>query len=92
MKIQDIKKYCHLGRIKRLTSRNIENMSEIYSLIVMFDVDNEKLLIAASVRDGYVVELLVDNQNLTISDIDKFYEQYNLKRESHPDIELRKYR
>ena len=80
-----------------MTISNVDTMSDINDkteqLIIMFNTTKIQCpLIAALIKDDYVVELLVDNKNLTLEDIDRFYAMHSLVREPHPDITLRKYR
>lgn len=80
-----------------MTISNVDTMSDINEeteqLVIMFDATvRQRPLIAALIKNNYIVELLVDNKNLTVEDIDRFYAIHNLVREPHPDITLRKYR
>ena len=89
MKIQELERYCHIRRVKRLLSTKLEDIPK--TMVVMKDADN-RVLIAATVKDRHVVEMLTDNKNLTVTDLDLFYKTHGLIREPHPDINLRKYR
>lgn len=90
MQIDDIKKLCNLRRVVRITNKTKALIND--NDYVVSQKDDGHVKIAALIKDGFVVELLVDNYNITEEDIMSFYHDNGLTFKPHPDSSLRTYR